>query len=203
VKPIRVLFWDIGGVLLSNAWDHEERSRAAERFHLEKDEFESHHKEAVQTLEEGKISLDEYLDCTVFRQLPSFSRQEFKRYMFSLSQPKTEVLALARVLAERYVMATINNESRELNEYRLREFGLLQIFDLFVSSCYVGIRKPDEKIYRLALDLIQKSPEECCFIDDRAVNIEGAAKVGVRTILMQNLTQLKLDLLGLGVQSPL
>ena len=144
------------------------------------------HKEVVTTFEEGKVSLDQYLDRTVFYQPRKFSKEEFKNYMFSLSKPKPEVLEFARALAGKYLMATINNESREMNDYRIKQFGLLQIFDLFVSSCYVGMRKPDEKIYRLALDLIQKAPDECCFIDDRPVNIEGAAKVGMRTVLMRD-----------------
>ena len=199
VKPIRTLFWDVGGVLLSNAWDHEERDRAVERFQLQKADFEARHKEAVSAFEEGKVTLDQYLDRTVFYQPHKFMKEEFKSYMFSLSKPKPEVLELARALAGKCLMATINNESREMNDYRIKQFGLSQIFDLFVSSCYVGMRKPDEKIYRLALDLIQKAPDECCFIDDRPVNIEGAAKVGIRTVLMRDPLQLKKDLQGLGV----
>jgi putative hydrolase of the HAD superfamily len=199
VKPIRTLFWDVGGVLLTNAWDHEERDRAVEKFQLQKADFEARHKEAVAAFEEGKVTLDQYLDRTVFYQPRKFMKEEFKSYMFSLSKPKPEVLELARALAGKCLMATINNESREMNDYRIKQFGLSQIFDLFVSSCYVGIRKPDEKIYRLALDLIQKAPDECCFIDDRPVNIEGAAKVGLRTVLMRDPVQLKKDLQGLGM----
>ena len=199
MKPIRTLFWDVGGVLLTNAWDQEERDRAVEKFQLQKADFEARHKEVVATFEGGKITLDQYLDRTVFFQARRFSKEEFKNYMFSLSQPKVEVLEFARSLAGKYLMATINNESREMNEYRIKQFGLLQIFDLFVSSCYVGMRKPDEKIYRLALDLIQKAPDECCFIDDRLANIEGAAKVGIRTVLMRDPAQLKKDLQILGV----
>jgi putative hydrolase of the HAD superfamily len=199
VKPIRTLFWDIGGVLLTNAWDHEERDRAIEKFQMQKTEFETRHKEAVAGFEEGKITLNQYLDRTVFYQPRKFSKEEFESYMFSLSKPKTEVLEFARNLAGKFLMATINNESREMNTYRIKQFGLAQIFDLFVSSCYVGMRKPDEKIYRVALDLIQKAPDECCFIDDRPANIEGAAKVGMRTILMRDPAQLTKDLQGLGV----
>jgi putative hydrolase of the HAD superfamily len=199
VKPIRTLFWDVGGVLLSNAWDHEERDRAVEKFSLQKADFEARHKEAVATFEEGKITLDQYLDRTVFYQPRKFSKEEFKNYMFSLSKPKPEVLEFARSLAGKYLMAAINNESREMNDYRIKQFGLSQIVDLFVSSCYVGMRKPDEKIYRVALDLIQKAPDECCFIDDRPANIEGAAKVGMRTVLMRDPAQLTKDLQGLGV----
>ena len=196
---IRTLFWDVGGVLLTNAWDHEERARAVERFGLQKDEFESRHKETVADFERGILTLDQYVERTVFYQPRKFSRDEFKSFMLSLSKPKPGVLELARSLATRCLMATINNESRELNEYRIRTFELSQIFDLFISSCYVGIRKPDERIYRLALDLLQKSPAECCFIDDRPLNVEAAAKVGMRTVLVQNPAQLKTDLEKLGV----
>jgi len=199
VKPIRTLFWDVGGVLLTNAWDHEERDRAVAKFQLPKADFETRHKEVVPAFEEGKVTLDQYLDRTVFYQPKKFSKEEFKNYMFSLSQPKAEVLEFARALASQCLMAAINNESREMNDYRINHFGLTRIFDLFVSSCYVGMRKPDEKIYRLALDLIQTAPDECCFIDDRPPNIEGAAKVGMRTVLMRDPAQLKKDLQALGV----
>ena len=199
MKPIRTLFWDVGGVLLTNAWDHEERDRAAQKFQLQKADFETRHKEVVTPFEEGKIMLDQYLERTVFYQPRTFSKDEFKSYMFSLSKPKTEVLEFARALAGKCLMATINNESREMNDYRIKQFGLAQIFDLFVSSCYVGMRKPDEKIYRVALDVIQKAPDECCFIDDRPPNIEGAAKVGMQTVLMRDPLQLKRDLQALGI----
>lgn len=200
MKPIRTLFWDVGGVLLTNAWDHEERDRAVEKFQLQKADFENRHKDVVTAFEEGKVTLDQYLERTVFYQPRKFPKEEFKTFMFSLSKPKPEVLEFARGSARKYLMATINNESREMNDYRIRHFGLSQIFDLFVSSCYVGLRKPDERIYRLALDLIQKTPEECCFIDDRQVNIDAAGKVGLRTVLLRDLGQLKKDLQGLGVE---
>ena len=201
VQSIQVLFWDVGGVLLTNAWDHTERDRASAKFSLNKEDFERRHKEVVADFERGKLSLDDYLARVVFYQTRNFSRDEFRKFMFSLSQPKPEVLEFARVLSTKYLMGTINNESRELNEYRLQQFGLREIFDLFVSSCYVGLRKPGEQIYRLALDLIQKSADQCCFIDDRPENLEGAAKVGMPTVLMQNPVQLKRDLQNLGVSS--
>lgn len=200
MPEIRALFWDVGGVLLSNAWDHEERDLAVEHFLLNKTEFEDLHKELVPAFEEGKLSLDGYLDRVIFHQPRTFTREEFKQFMFSLSKPKTQSLELARALSQKYVMSTINNESRELNEYRIQSFGLADIFDVFVSSCYVGLRKPDERIYRLALDLTQHKPSECCFIDDRAVNIEGAAKVGFATVLMKDPQQLRRDLNVLGVE---
>ena len=193
MPEIRALFWDVGGVLLTNAWDHEERNFAIEEFHLDKDEFESRHKLCVQPFEEGRMSLDEYLQQTVFSQPRTFSPEEFKQYMFSLSKPKPDVLEIARGLRDRYLMGTINNESRELNQYRIATFQLTEYFQIFVSSCFVGLRKPDERIYRLVLDLTQRKAEECCFIDDRPVNVDAATKVGMRAILLQNAGQLKAD----------
>ena len=198
---IRALFWDVGGVLLTNAWDHEERDQAVERFLLSKQEFESRHEEMVPLLEEGKLTLDEYLDRVIFYESRTFSREEFKQFMFTLSRPKPQTLELAHSLSGHYFMATINNESRELNEYRIQTFGLAKYFDVFVSSCYVGLRKPDPRIYRLALDLTQHTAAECCFIDDRPVNIEGAAKAGLATVLMKDPQQLRRDLQALGVQA--
>jgi putative hydrolase of the HAD superfamily len=200
MSAIRALFWDVGGVLLNNAWDHEERHQAVERFRLSKPEFEERHKEVVPLFEEGKLTLDEYLERVVFYEPRTFSKEDFKQFMFSLSRPKPQSLELARALGAKYVMGTINNESRELNQYRIENCGLTNIFDLFVSSCFVGLRKPNERIYRLALDLTQYTPDECCFIDDRPVNIEGATKVGMKALLMKDPQQLRRDLEGLGVK---
>lgn len=199
---ITALFWDIGGVLLSNAWDREQRSLALAHFKLPPEEFEERHQMVVSSFERGLISLDEYLERTVFCRPQGFSAQAFRDYMFSLSQPHQDALALARRLANsgRFLMGSINNESRELNHYRIQTFGLREIFSLFVSSCYVGFRKPEEAIYKLALSITQKDPQECCFIDDRALNLESAARLGMHTIHMNDAAQLWQELKKLGVE---
>jgi putative hydrolase of the HAD superfamily len=196
MSEIHAIFWDVGGVLLTNAWDHTERAAAFEHFRLDEKEFHGRHEMVVSSFERGKISLDEYLDRTVFYRSRSFTREEFRDYMLSLSRPMTDVLAFARNLAAsgKYFMGAINNESRELNLHRIKKFGLRDIFRVFVSSCFVGLRKPESGIYRLALEITQINPEECCFIDDRALNLECAAKLGMRTIQMQTLEQLRADL---------
>ena len=200
MPKIRALFWDIGGVLLTNAWDHHERDLAVEHFQLVKAEFETRHKEMLVPLEEGRLTLDQYLERAVFHSARSFKAEEFKQFIFALSRPRPEVLEMARKLSASLCMCTINNESRELNQYRIHTFGLAEIFDVFVSSCFVGVRKPDARIYRMALDLTQYNPAESCFIDDRPVNIEAAAKLGMSTVLMQNPAQLKKDLQGLEIE---
>jgi putative hydrolase of the HAD superfamily len=179
VPAIHAIFWDVGGVLLTNAWDRTERIEALEHFRLDAEEFHLRHEMVVSSFERGEISLDEYLDRTVFYRNRPFTREEFRDYMFSLSQPMPAVLAFARTLADsgKYFMGTINNESRELNLHRIEKCGLRGIFRLFVSSCFVGMRKPESGIYRLAIETTQINPEECCFIDDRALNLECAAKL--------------------------
>ena len=203
MTEIRAIFWDVGGVLLTNAWDHSERKAAIQQFGLDEKEFHARHEMVVSSFERGKIPLDEYLQRTVFYRDRPFSHDQFRDFMFSLSRPMTEVLAFARSLADsgKYFMGTINNESRELNLYRIEKYGLRDIFRLFVSSCFVGLRKPESGIYRLAIEITQINPQECCFIDDRALNLECAAGLGMRTIQMQTLEQLRAELGKLGVQT--
>ena len=202
LSEIRGIFWDVGGVLLTNAWDHTERAAALAHFHLDKKEFEDRHEPLVSAFERGEISLDEYLKRTVFYSTRSFTVDEFKDYMFSLSRPKPEVLAFAQALSDsrKYFMGTINNESRELNLYRIEKFGLREMFRVFISSCFVGLRKPDKEIYRLAIEITQMDPQECCFIDDRAANLECPAQLGMKTIQMTTLEQLREELGKLGVR---
>jgi len=202
LPEINAMFWDVGGVLLTNAWDRNQRERALEQFKLDEAEFHDRHEMLVSSLERGKIGFEEYLDRTIFYRPRPFAREVFKDYVFSLSQPHRDVLALAEQLAKsgKYFMGTINNESKDLNLYRIQTFGLKEIFSLFVSSCFVGLRKPEEGIYRLALELTQKSPENCCFIDDRDLNLETARRLGMHTIEMQDVEQLRRELRKLEVQ---
>jgi putative hydrolase of the HAD superfamily len=201
LPAIRALFWDVGGVLLTNAWDRQERAQAVERFHLDPNEFQARHEMVVSSFERGKLTLNEYLDRTVFYCERSFTREAFRDVMFSLSQPFPQNLEFAETLAEsgKYLMSTINNESRDLNDYRIEKFGLRRIFRLFVSSCFVGLRKPERDIYRLALEVTQIPSEECCFIDDRALNLECARQLGMHTIEMKGLESLRAELAKLGV----
>lgn len=200
---ITALFWDVGGVLLSNAWDREQRQRTLKEFNLDVVEFESRHEMLVSSFERGKITLQSYLERTVFYRPRSFITEAFTQHMFSLSTPIPETLQLGKELSRsgKYQMSTINNESKELNLYRIQTFGLREIFSLFVSSCFVGLRKPEEGIYRLALEITQRPPEECCFIDDRPLNLDSASRLGMQVIQMKTAEQLRADLQKLGVTS--
>lgn len=199
--PIKTLFWDIGGVLLTNAWDRGERHQALDHFHVDEAEFAPKHEAVLTAFEEGRLDLDDYLDQTIFFRPRDFNKSAFKEYIFPLSRPKPDMIDLAKSLARsgKYRMATLNNESRDFNLYRIQTFGLREIFTLFVSSCFVGLRKPDAPIFKLAIEITQAEPAQCCFIDDRAKNLEAPRNLGMSVIECKNAEQVRQALSGLGV----
>jgi putative hydrolase of the HAD superfamily len=197
------VFFDVGGVLGTNGWDREQRSAAAQHFALDLDELEDRHAESVATLEQGRIGLDEYLRCAVFFRPRSFGLEEFKEYMRAQSAPYRETIDLARALARggRYRLMTINNESAELNRYRVQHFGLRDIFITFFSSCWLGVLKPALRIYEVALAMAQAEPAASVFIDDRERNLEPARTLGMHTIRYTDVPRLRQELDQLGVRT--
>jgi putative hydrolase of the HAD superfamily len=195
------VFFDVGGVLGSNGWDREQRAAAVRHFGLDAADLEDRHDESSAMLEQGRISLDEYLQNTVFYRPRSFELEEFKAFMLAQSVPFPETIELARALGRtgRYRLMTINNESSELNRYRLDRFGLRGIFTTFFSSCWVGILKPACEIYELALAMSQAEPEGSVFIDDRERNLVPARSLGMRAIRFTDVVSLRHQLAGLGV----
>ncbi len=201
MPDVTALFWDVGGVILSNGWDRAARSAAAKKFGLDWEELQDRHDLASPAFETGKITLDTYLQRTVFYRKRNFTREEFTDFIFAQSEEFPESRAVLSGLAAtgNYLLATINNEPLELNERRIQQFQLRREFKAFFSSCYLGIRKPDEGIYRLALEVTQRHPEECLFIDDRELNLECARQLQMRTVHFQNAEQLRQDLAAYGV----
>ncbi len=201
MNAITHVFFDIGGVLASNGWDREQRKKAVEQFGLDAEDFQARHEEMVGPLEEGQISLDEYLHVTLFCVPRSFSKEEFREFMLAQSVPNPETIAIARSVAVECVhwTMTLNNESDELNRHRLDTFGLDGIFDAFLSSCWLGLRKPTRKFFDRALQIAQARPERSVFIDDRAQNIVPARELGMHTIHYQSPELLRSELGALGV----
>ena len=199
---ISAVFSDVGGVLLTNGWDHGQRARLVEQFGLDGNDFEGRHQMLSAALDDGRLDIDQYLDRTIFYRPRGFRKQDVRDFMYAQSEALPNSLALiARVAETRNVLlATLNNESRELNLYRIGKFGLRNYFSVFFSSCYLGVAKPHAEIYRLALDLSQRHPEECVFIDDRSLNLECARRLGLHTIQFLNVEQLESDLRTLGLE---
>lgn len=201
MNGISTILWDVGGVLLTNAWDHQQRTAVLTRFGLDRADFERRHAEVDQAWERDEVSADEYLRHTVFFQPRPFSQAEFLDAMRAESAvlPDSALGIVRRLAASEYVLATVNNESRAMNEYRLKNFGLSEYFSAFFTSCYLGVRKPDRRIYQIALDVLQRDPEAVAFVDDRPENVAAAVSLGIHGIRYEGSAQLSDELGRLGV----
>jgi len=182
--PIKALFLDVGGVLLTNGWDRHMRKQAAEVFDLDYSEMDERHYLIFDLYEEGKLSLDEYLDRVVFYRDRPFSREEFRAFIFVQSQPHPEMINLVRGLKARYGLkvVVVSNEGRDLMVYRIRKFELGSFVDFFIASCFVHCRKPDVNIYRIALDTAHVPPEQVAYVEDRPMLVEVARSLGIQGI---------------------
>ncbi len=183
-SSITALFLDIGGVLLTDGWGHESRKLAAKKFNLDFDEMENRHNQALDTYEEGKLTLEEYLGRVVFYQKRPFTRAQFRKFMFAQSKPFPQMIELVCSLKERYRLkiVVVSNEGRELNAYRIRKFKLDGFVDFFISSCFVHLRKPDVDIFRVALDIAQVPANQVVYIENLLMFVQVAEGLGIRGI---------------------
>jgi putative hydrolase of the HAD superfamily len=201
--PITTMFLDIGGVLLTDGWDHNARHRAATHFKLERAEMEARHHLVFETYEEGKLTLVEYLDRVVFYQERPFPRAEFRRFMFAQSEPYPEMIELVRQLKAKYGLkiVVVSNEGRELNCHRIRKFKLDRLVDCFISSCFVHVRKPDADLFRLARDIAQAPARQVIYLENTPMFVQIADGLGIRGLLHTDYqsTRAKLAALGLNM----
>ena len=200
--PFDVILFDVGGVLLTNGWDHAERAAAMAHFGLDRAAFEARHAAPNDAWERDVIPVKAYLDSTVFYESRPFSHDDFFAFMLTQSKLLTDIaLGVLGELAasDHYLLGALNNEARETNEYRFRKFGLRKLFRVALSSCYLGLRKPDLVIYKRALDILGRPPERILFIDDRAENVAGAVAAGMHGIQFHGAESLRQELSALGV----
>ncbi|MBU6434368.1 MAG: HAD family phosphatase [Nitrospirae bacterium] len=188
---VTCLFLDIGGVLLTNGWDHHARKRAAAHFKLGWAEMEDRHRLNFATYEEGKLTQEEYLARVVFYQKRAFTRARFRRFMFTQSKPYPEMIELVAQLKVR----------RELNPYRIRTFKLDGFVDAFISSCFVHLHKPDADIFRLALDISQAPARQVVYIDNAPMFVQVSEGLGIRSILHTDYSPTCAKLASLGLQN--
>ncbi len=201
MPEISTIFFDIGGVILTNGWDRDSRREAAQAFQLDWEDFQDRHDLSFPAFDAGQITLNQYLNRTLFYRSRSFTREEFTAFMFAQSKEYPETRAILSALARtgKYLIGAINNEPLELNQYRIEAFQLRHDLQVFFSSCYLNARKPEETIYRIALEVTQRAPECCVFIDDRALNLENPRRLGMNVVHHQNAPQLRRDLQSLGI----
>lgn len=188
-----VLFLDIGGVLLSNGWGIESRRKAAQQFGFDFEEMNTRHSITFNLFEIGKISLDQYLETAVFNHPRNFSLTEFKDFMFAQSVELPAILPwlLDWKKKKGLKIIALNNEGKELNDYRIKKFGLTHLFDAFISSCDMGMCKPDRALYELALAVARKPAGACIYFDDTLVHVEAAGKMGIQAFQHKNFEETK------------
>lgn len=182
--PIKALFLDLGGVFLTNGWDRNARKEAAEKFGLDLYEINERHRVIFDSYEAGRTTLKEYLDLLVFYKERDFTEQQFINFMYQTSEPYPDMIRLIKNIKQQYNLqvVAVNNEGRELNEYRIQQFKLKEFVDIFASSSFIKVRKPDKEMYKLALDLAQVTPKEVVYIDDREVFIRAGQVLGINGI---------------------
>jgi putative hydrolase of the HAD superfamily len=200
--PVTTLFLDVGGVLLTDGWDHHARKRAAMKFKLELAELEDRHHLTFDTYEEGKLTLEEYLDRVVFYEERPFTQAQFREFIFAQSKPFPKMIELVRRLKARYGLriVVVNNEARELNSHRIRKFKLDAFVDSFISSCFVHVRKPDADIFRFALDIAQTPARKVVYIENTPMFVQIAEGLGIRSILHSKYKSTRTKLSGLGLK---
>ncbi|OAI15587.1 hydrolase [Methylomonas lenta] len=200
---ITCLFIDIGGVLLTNGWDHITRKQAASHFKLDWEEMEERHQLNFAIYEEGRLSLDRYLSRTIFHEQRSFSVDQFQSFMFVQSHPFPDMIELFRSLKAQYGLkiVVVSNEARELNAYRIRKFKLDELVDAFISSCFIHLRKPDEAIFQLALDIAQQPASQIVFIDNTKMFVQIAENLGMNGIHHTDYTSTCVQLAAFGLRN--
>jgi putative hydrolase of the HAD superfamily len=199
--PITCLFVDIGGVLLTDGWDHHARKRAANHFKLNWDEMQERHSLNFNIYEEGKLTLEEYLTWVVFYQKRTFTRTTFRRFMFAQSKPFNEMIQLVRELKAKFGLKVfvLSNEAREVNAYRIHKFKLDGFVDAFISSCFVHLHKPDAEIFRLALDIAQMPTRQIVYIENTPMFVQIAEDMGIRSILHTDYKSTRAQLAAFGL----
>lgn len=193
MRQIKTLFLDIGGVLLTNGWDSPIRAKAVTHFKLDAEQTQERHDMMFDTYELGKMTLDAYLDYVIFYEVKPFTRDQFVRYMKEQSLPIENSIEFFKALKIKYNLQVIalSNEPRELNDYRIKHYKLMDLFDAVISSSFVHLRKPDIAIFKLALDISQAEEEHAVYIDDRSIFIELAKGLGLHGVQFKSLEDVK------------
>ena len=200
--PITTLFLDVGGVLLNNGWEHQSRRLAAEAFKYDFDEMEARHHIIFETHEEGKVTLEQYFNRVLFYKKRNFSLEQVRDFMFGQSVAYSKMIDCIKDCKEQHHLkiVVVNNEAKDLNEYRIHQFGLDTFVDFFISSCYVHLRKPDAEIFTMALKLAQVKAGQVIYIENTPMFVEVAGELGITSILHKDYLSTCNTLASMGLQ---
>ncbi len=192
---IKALIWDFAGVLLHTV-EGDFNSMLSVRLEVPISEIER----VFNTQENNRWDLGETEDETFFNfvtrelHLPEEKRATLARHFVKDFYVEAELLEYIRSVRRNYTTALLTNFPNHLHTYLKTDWFIEGAFDYLIASCDVKLIKPDPRMYQYALDKIGCTAEETVFIDDRQVNVEGAEKLGIRSLLYRDTPQIINDL---------
>ncbi len=206
-QTIKTIFWDLGGVILTNGWDLHQRTHVLASLGVDLPAYEAVHDRVNYYWERGLINAHDFFEQTVLKTNPQLGLTFEHLWKLvcaesRLLHPECFDILQALKATGNYRLATLNNESKELNEYRLDTFALRDRFDYFICSGYVHEMKPLPDIYRVATDISGHRPQETLLIDDKQENCDAAISLGMQAIRFELPTQLRSALLQHGIHLP-
>ncbi|NCF75259.1 MAG: HAD-IA family hydrolase [Xanthomonadaceae bacterium] len=182
---IKAIFFDVGGVII------EEKFKQAiiqyeKEFNIPRGVFYKivHNHQGWRDFTLGKISEKKYLKlCKKNSSEYIFNEKRYIKLVEEFMEPKAEVVDYIKFLSKNYVIGVISNNPKEWFDRFIVKAKLENIIKIKAVSGYVHIRKPDKKIFQIALKQANANPQESIYIDDRGDRIDGAKKLGINIII--------------------
>ena len=186
-REITTIFFDVGGVLLIDFIDWKIKDLAA-KYSVEESLLFEAKKNLRPKADAGELSDPDFwklllktVDITA-----DDDDIDLEPYMKKVDGG----LDIVNKLKESgYKIAILSNDSVEMSNHRRQKYGFDNIFDHIIISCYHHVIKPNRRIYEIALEEMNVTPEESVFIDDRKENVDTANSVGITGIFFENSTQ--------------
>jgi putative hydrolase of the HAD superfamily len=100
-----------------------------------------------------------------------------------LTIDKQFIQSIDKVKAKGYIVALLSNDVSEWSQYLRRIHGIDKYVNFAFISGDLGLRKPDQEIYKAALKKMKVQPSDCIFIDDHPARVDAAIELGIPSIL--------------------
>ncbi len=154
----------------------------------------------INDFEKGALSPREWFRKMIFHcKLRGLGYGRFVQAFNDIFDLNTPVTQLIRQLKKGYKVGLISNTNHLHATYLIRKYKFFNDFDRMWLSHRIGIRKPDPKIFKLAVSQFAVKPDQSIFIDDLRANVRGATKIGMKGIVYRGFAPLTQDLKKMGV----
>lgn len=151
--------------------------------------------------EKGVIHTDDLFKAFQNRSSKPFTLEEFTHSFCNIFTPNLDLWKVVEKLKKQNIrLILLSNTSECHYNYSAANFPVLNLFDHKVLSYEVGAWKPDEQIFKKALEHAQCDPADCFYTDDIPEFIESARRIGLKGEVYTGVDKLKKDLSKLGLQ---